>query len=135
MEDQVLCVELLLHQLVSALDILNRDLLGLDVERSELILGLKLRLDGVLWGLGEGPLLLIIVVHQRVLLLNVWHHVFLLHLQLQQRLILNGVKVKMLVLLLLLDLLLLAGCEEIFIVLHKVLRLVDCKRLGEGSTI
>ena len=130
MEDQVLCVELLLHQLVSALDILNRDLLGLDVERSELILGLKLRLDGVLWGLGEGPLLLIIVVHQRVLLLNVWHHVFLLHLQLQQRLILNGVKVKMLVLLLLL-----AGCEEIFIVLHKVLRLVDCKRLGEGSTI
>ena len=80
-------------------------------------------------------MLLIIVVHQRVLLLNVWHHVFLLHLQLQQRLILNGVKVKMLVLLLLLDLLLLAGCEEIFIVLHKVLRLVDCKRLGEGSTI
>ena len=88
MEDQVLCVELLLHQLVSALDILNRDLLGLDVERSELILGLKLRLDGVLWGLGEGPLLLIIVVHQRVLLLNVWHHVFLLHLQNMQGLLL-----------------------------------------------
>lgn len=89
-----------------------------------------MRLDGVFHGLGKGTLLLIVVVHERVLLLHVWRHVFLLHLQLQQRLILDGVKVKMLVLLLLLNLLLLSGCKEIFIVLHEILIwLVGCKRL------
>jgi hypothetical protein len=84
--------------------------------------------------LGEGPLLLIVLVNQRVLLLHVWRHVFLLHLQLQYRLILDGVEVKMLVLLLL-NLLLLTGCEEIFIILQKVRGLVGCKRQDEGCAI